>query len=113
MYRFLSLIVVSLLLESCERDGGVIEKTRLSGIEGTFIIEDDQRTRPLSAVRHSVYYVREKDRTLVFRGAGGTKPQLSLVAEGTVLIAYCGGAIEKTESFLDGDPLRGGDVRAW
>jgi len=112
MSKLFSLMLLSLLLESCQRDGGVIGTTRLSGMEGTFVIEDDMRTAPLTAAVHSVYYVRNKDRTLVFRGAGGSMPRLSVLSQGTVLIVYCGGTIEKTASILDGNPLSGRDVRA-
>jgi hypothetical protein len=40
-------------------------------------------------------------------------PELSLLDNETILIEYCDGDIRKTETFLDGDPLGDGPVRAW
>ena len=102
--RTVGMIVCALLIAGCERDGGVIGSTKLPTIQGMFVLEDDRRTTPLTAVRHSIYYVVDTDRTLIFQGAGGTKPTLSLLGSDNVLIRYCGGGIEMAESFLEKKP---------
>ena len=99
--RTIGVIVGALLIAGCERDGGVIGSTKLPTIQGMFVLEEDERTTPLTAVQHSVYYVVDTDRTLIFRGAGGTKPMLSLLGADDVLIRYCGGRIDMAESFLE------------
>lgn len=98
-------------LQGCERDGGVIGKVRLGDIQGTFVIEDDDRTTPLTGVRHSVYYTAKGDRSLIFEGTGGPKPTLSLLTPDTVLVRYCGGSIDHAASFLEGPPSVDNDLR--
>ena len=92
------LIVAALLAASCQRDGGVIGSAKLPNIQGTFVVEDDDRTTALTSVQHSIYYVIGSERTLVFKGAGGTQPVLSLLGPADILVRYCGGSIYKVES---------------
>lgn len=93
-----------LFLQGCERDGGVIQKVRIGELQGTFVIEDDDRTTPLTRVRHSVFYAVEGERSLIFAGTGGPKPTLSLLTPDTLLIRYCGGSIDRASSFIEGEP---------
>lgn len=112
MFRIIiSAIFGALLISGCQRDGGVIGSTKLPTIQGMFVLEDDRRTTPLTAVRHSVYYVVETDRTLIFRGTGGTKPSLSLLGADDILIRYCGGGIEMSTSFFEKKPSTTGNLR--
>jgi hypothetical protein len=97
-----------LFLQGCERDGGVIEKVRMGELQGTFFIEDDERTTALTRVRHSVYYAVEGERSLIFEGTGGPKPTLSLLTPDTLLICYCGGSIDRASSFMEGQPSSDG-----
>lgn len=97
-------LVASLMLftTSCQRDGGVIGHSRLAGITGTFVLEDDDRTVALTSVQHSVFYQVGDDRKLVFKGAGGDRPRLSLIGPDTILLSYCRGSIYSIESsFFD------------
>jgi hypothetical protein len=93
-----------LFLQGCERDGGVIEKVRIGELQGTFFIEDDERTTALTRVRHSVYYIVQGESSLIFEGTGGPKPTLSLLTPDTLLIRYCGGSIDHVTSFMEGRP---------
>jgi hypothetical protein len=102
--RIVGVIVCALLIVGCERDGGVIGSTKLPTIQGIFVLEDDRRKTPLTAVQHSIYYIVDTDRTLIFRGTGGTKPMLSLLGSDNVLIRYCGGGVEMAGSFLEKKP---------
>lgn len=104
--RVLNLVVAAtfLLLQGCERDGGVIERVRVGELQGTFFIEDDDRTTPLTGVRHSVYYAVEGERSLIFEGTGGPKPTLSLLTPDTLLIRYCGGSIDRAASLIEPQP---------
>lgn len=104
--RVLNLVVAAtfLLLQGCERDGGVIERVRVGELQGTFSIEDDDRTTPLTGVRHSVYYAVEGERSLIFEGTGGPKPTLSLLTPDTLLIRYCGGSIDRAASLIERQP---------
>ncbi len=97
-------------LQGCERDGGVIEKVRIGEFQGTFFIEDDERTTALTRVRHSVYYAVEGERSLIFEGTGGPKPTLSLLTPDTLLIRYCGGSIDHATSFVEGQPSGDGNL---
>ena len=92
------LIAGALLMASCQRDGGVIETASLPNISGKFVVQDDYRTAALTSVQHSVYYVIGSNRELVFRGAGGQLPVLSLLGPSDVLLSYCGGSIYEVES---------------
>jgi hypothetical protein len=103
--------VAFVCLQGCERDGGVTAKVRIGDIQGTFFIEDDERTTPLTRVRHSVYYVAKGERSLIFEGTGGSKPTLSLLTPDTVLVRYCGGSIDRAASFLEGPPSVDSDLR--
>ena len=96
------------LLHGCERDGGVIEKVRIADVRGEFLVEDDERTTPLTRVRHSVYYAVDGKRTLIFEGTGGPKPALSLLTPDTILVRYCSGSIDQAASFLEELPSTGG-----
>ena len=105
MRRWKIIVVVScVFLQACGRDGGVIGKVRVGDIKGTFFIEDDERTTPLSSVRHSVYYATKGERSLIFEGTGGAKPTLSLLTPNTILVRYCGGSIDHAASFLESPP---------
>jgi hypothetical protein len=97
LFRASALLAV-LLLSGCQRDGGVIGSTTLPNIQGKFVIEDDDRTTALTSVQHSIYYVTGSDRKLIFKGAGGSGPTLSLLSPDDILIRYCGGSIERVES---------------
>lgn len=100
---WLELTIVVLSTAGCNRDGGVIGSVRLPNIRGKFVIEDDARTRPLSSVKHSIYYVNDSGRKLIFRGYGGSVPVLSLLSPDVVLVRYCGGVIYETASFLESE----------
>ena len=90
------------LTTSCQRDGGIIGHGHLPGVTGTFVLEDDDRTVALASVQHSVFYEVGGDRKLVFKGAGGERPRLSLIGPDTILLRYCRGSIYKVESsFFD------------
>lgn len=78
-----------LFATGCQRDGGIAGHARLPGLAGTFVIEDDDRTVALASVQHSVFYQLGDDRKLVFKGAGGDLPRLSLVGPNTILLRYC------------------------
>lgn len=101
LIRKLTVVAVFVILQGCGRDGGIIGKVRIGDIQGTFFIEDDDRTTPLTPVRHSIYYSAKDRRSLIFEGTGGPKPKLSLLTPATVLVRYCGGSIESTASFLE------------
>ena len=110
--RYSCMIAMTLAVASCQRDGGVIGSAKLPNIQGTFIIEDDDRTTALTSVQHSIFYVNGSSRTLVFKGAGGTLPMLSLLSADDILVRYCGGSIYKIESsFFENEPDRGKDLR--
>ena len=70
----------------------------LPNIQGTFVIKDNDRTTALTSVQHSIFYVIGNARTLVFKGAGGGLPVLSMLSRDDVLVRYCGGSIYKVES---------------
>jgi hypothetical protein len=102
--RLVCMIVAVFFVASCQRGGGVLGSVSLPSIRGTFVIEDDERTTPLTAVEHSVFYVIGNTRMLVFKGAGGRLPVLSLLNKDDILIQYCGGRIYKVESFFEDEP---------
>jgi hypothetical protein len=109
--RYCKLIVTAaaMLLHGCERDGGVIGEVHIADIRGAFLIEDDDRTTPLTRVRHSVYYAVNGKRSLIFEGTGGSKPALSLLTPDTILVRYCGGSIDRAASFLEKLPTTEGN----
>ncbi len=107
----LVLATTFVFLQSCERDGGVIETVRIDGVQGTFFIEDDERTTALTRARHSIYYAAEGKRSVIFEGTGGPKPTLSLLTPDTLLIRYCGGSIDHATPFLESQPSSDGDLR--
>lgn len=93
-----------LLATSCERDGGTIGHGRLPGVTGTFVLEDDDRTVALTSVQHSVFYEVGGDRKLIFKGAGGEQPRLSLIGPDTILLRYCRGSIYNIDSSFFDEP---------
>jgi hypothetical protein len=110
IWKFI-IAATAVFLQGCERDGGVIGKVRIGDIQGAFFIEDDERTTPLTRVRHSIYYAEKGTRSLIFEGTGGSKPTLSLLTPDTVLVRYCGGSIDHAASFLEGPPSGDSDLR--
>lgn len=100
-----------MLATSCQRDGGIIGHERLPGVTGTFILEDDDRTVALTAVQHSIFYEVGGKRELVFKGAGGYKPSLSLLGPDAVLLRYCHGSINKIETSFWDKPNGGESLR--
>lgn len=99
------------LATSCQRDGGIIGHIRLPGVTGTFLLEDDDRTVALTSVQHSLFYQVGDERKLVFKGAGGSQPRLSLIGPDTVLLRYCRGSIYKVESSFWDKPKGGEELR--
>ena len=97
-------IGLMLFLTSCQRDGGIVGQVRLPGVAGIFAIEDDDRTVALASVQHSVFYQLGDDRKLVFKGAGGDVPRLSLIGPNTILLRYCRGSIYSVESSFFDNP---------
>jgi hypothetical protein len=104
-------IGLMLFATSCQRDGGIVGHARLPGVAGTFVIEDDDRTVALASVQHSVFYQLLDERKLVFKGAGGDLPHLSLVGPTTILLRYCRGSIYSVESSFFDDPNATDDLR--
>lgn len=97
-------LIAALVVSGCERDGGIIGQANLPNISGKFVFEDDYRTVALTSVQHSIYYVIGTKRLLVFKGAGGSVPRLSLLNPDTILVRYCGGSIYKVASpFFDNE----------
>ena len=108
----LTLIAAVLLTVGCDRDGGVIGTATLPHIRGKFIIEDDDRTAPLTSVQHSIYYVVGDYRKLIFRGSNAPMPALSLLERDNILVRYCGGRVEVVESsFAENGAELGADNR--
>ena len=105
------LAMITALGPSCGRDGGITGTERLPTMRGKFVFEDDSRTRPLSGVYHSVFYVNGDDRTLIFKGYYASKPIISLLSPDTLLVSYCGGSILETSAFFEGGDLEDGSVR--
>jgi hypothetical protein len=98
------LAVVALFVVGCHRDGGEIGQVRFPNVSGRFVIEDDDRTVALTSVQHSIYYVVGAERKLVFHGAGGRLPVLSMLGPDDILLQYCGGSIYTIESsFFDNE----------
>ena len=98
----LPVIGLIMLATSCQRDGGIIGHARLEGLAGTFVIEDHDRTLALTSIQHSVFYQVGGERKLVFKGAGGAQPRLSMIGPSTILLRYCRGSIYDMESsFFD------------
>ena len=98
------LAALTLLATSCQRDGGIIGHGHLPGVTGTFVLEDDDRTVALASVQHSVFYEVGGERKLIFKGAGGEQPRLSLIGPETILLRYCHGSIYQTESSFFDEP---------
>ncbi len=105
------LAMIAFFAQSCGRDGGITGSERLPTIRGKFVFEDDQRTRPLSGVLHSIFYVNGDERTLIFKGYYARKPTISLLNADTILVSYCGGSIKETSPFSDGGQREDGGVR--
>ena len=105
------MVVLTLLAASCQRDGGVIGHARLPGVAGTFVLEDDDRTVALTSVQHSVFYQVGDDRKLVFKGAGGDPPRLSMIGPDTILLRYCRGSIYNVESSFFDQPKAAEELR--
>lgn len=90
---------MALLLIGCgSRDDSVQHTVVLTGIPGRFVVEDLYGNAPLTRPEHEITYYYQNRRLLIFRGWNNTPPKLSLLTPSTVLVSYCGGSIETTES---------------
>jgi hypothetical protein len=100
----MSVVGAALILASCGNDARIVQRLRLPGVSGWFVIEDSHRTTPMTAVEHSISYEANGEKKVIFRGSAGPSPRLTLLGPGTVLIAYCGGNILRLESSFFDDP---------
>lgn len=111
LWKRLVIALVVLSIAGCNRDGGVIGSVNFPNIRGRFVIEDDARTRALSSIKYSIYYVSGSSKKLIFRGYGGSVPTLSLLSPDIVLVRNCGGSIRETASFLESEASTDGIAR--
>jgi hypothetical protein len=111
--KSIGLTIIALLMQSCGRDGGVIDNIKISNIPGIFIVEDSKRTAPLTATVHLIYYVFDGERELIFKGSGGLNPRISLLNRHTLLITYCHGTVKEVNSFFDRRPNERQEVRVF
>ncbi|MBX9815876.1 MAG: hypothetical protein K2X76_14340 [Sphingomonas sp.] len=91
--------VICLALTGCNAEKPVETKIHDASNGVNFII--DHRSGPaLSQPEDKLYLVGDGERKLIFEGYGGSKLSLLSLKRGVLLVAYCGGAIRSTVSFL-------------
>jgi hypothetical protein len=73
------IVMIALLGQGCGRDHGIDGTERLPTMRGEFVFEYEGRSNPLSGTYHSIFYMNDDERTLVFKGYYAGKPVISLL----------------------------------
>jgi hypothetical protein len=94
--------VICLILASCntERPTERVLRDKVNGVE---LIEQHLTGPALSQSEDKLYVVEGGERKKVFEGYGGSSLSLRSSRKGVLVVAYCGGSIRSTESFVVDD----------
>lgn len=90
------------ILGSCNSERPTETKLH-DDIHGIDVIVEHLDGPALSQPEDRVSVLENGDRKVIFEGYGGTSISLISQTRGILLLTYCGGVIQKTESFLLND----------
>jgi len=105
MKRFL--VAASCLVLTCCNADQPIETKIHDDVNGVDLIIEHRAGPALSRPEDKLYIVVDGKKNLIFEGYGGSSLLLPPLKRGVLIVAYCGGSIRNTNSFLAKDNLAG------
>jgi hypothetical protein len=104
--KYFLVATASVLLSSCSAEGPT-ERTIRDEVHHVDLVVAHLIGPALSQERDTVSVVRDKSREVIFEGYGGSSVVIKPLTKDVLVLAYCGGVIEATHSFLVTDQRSG------